>query len=48
MADRQADAYRGAEPSDWATDALLADAVVHEPDSAEPIATPEEWHARGW
>jgi hypothetical protein len=46
--DRQSDAFRNAQPSDWATDTLLADAVVHEPGSLEPIAAPEDWEDREW
>lgn len=46
--DRQSAVFRTAEPSDWATSDVLAGAVVHEPGSTEPIATPEEWDARGW
>lgn len=46
--DRQAEAFRDASPGDWATDALLTGAVVHEPDSPDPIASPEEWDDRGW
>jgi hypothetical protein len=45
--DRQAVAYRDAQPSDWATDAILAGAVVHEPGTG-PERTPAEWDTAGW
>lgn len=45
--DRQADAYRGAGPGDWATDPVLTDSVVHEP-GTPPERTPEEWDTVGW
>jgi len=49
--DPQRAAFVDAGDDDWATEAaLLEGAVVHDPadPDAEPIRTPEEWHATGW
>lgn len=47
--DAQRRAFTEAGESDWAAQAkLLKYAVVHDPDSSEPIVPPEAWDAADW